>query len=326
MPPALWRCVIQHCDEAARRRLFSSCKLLSEHREGWGNQAPEETIVVEVMTEQETIDAEACIHRSVYGFTRELLGLKRGRLQKEIALEVCVGGIVLVDGDTFEQCGLEDGARLTVVKLPAAELCKYLCIGSVDDGFPPSRSVSQRVPALIHFARMCIPTKSQSSGKGASSVNIAMQLIDAGADLSATDRKGNTALHTGSKNGHVSLVCALIQAGADVMSRNMKGETPLHLVFQAYDKKGHEGWMGQAFTAVTTALVRAGASPVAEDHRGLTPYPGYGKTGLTHPMMEELYQSAQSLMLEGPEPLSAETARQWRSWRSRDYIRPRPPK
>lgn len=80
MPPALWRCVIQHCDEAARRRLFSSCKLLSEHREGWGNQAPEETIVVEVMTEQETIDAEACIHRSVYGFTRELLGLKRGDL------------------------------------------------------------------------------------------------------------------------------------------------------------------------------------------------------------------------------------------------------
>ncbi|OLN94198.1 putative ankyrin repeat protein-like protein 4 [Colletotrichum chlorophyti] len=56
-------------------------------------------------------------------------------------------------------------------------------------------------------------------------------LLDSGADVNATDREGNTVLHTAcTRFGFLKAVKILIQNGADLEARNNKGETP---IFQA---------------------------------------------------------------------------------------------
>lgn len=63
-------------------------------------------------------------------------------------------------------------------------------------------------------------------------VDNAVLLLDAGANVKATDNKGRTPLHFAAKNNLADLAFFLIKAGADVNSRDDSGKTPLHLAFE----------------------------------------------------------------------------------------------
>ena len=64
------------------------------------------------------------------------------------------------------------------------------------------------------------------------SVEITELVIEAGADLNAQDKVGNTALHGAALQGRAQAAQALIQAGADVNISNDKGQTPLDLAHE----------------------------------------------------------------------------------------------
>eukprot|EP00753_Platysulcus_tardus_P010289 PLAT2543.9.p1 GENE.PLAT2543.9~~PLAT2543.9.p1 ORF type:complete len:881 (+),score=272.04 PLAT2543.9:57-2645(+) len=60
-------------------------------------------------------------------------------------------------------------------------------------------------------------------------VEVAKLLIDSGADVAATNTRGETALHLASVSGHVEAVELLIDSGADVAACNMYGVTALQM-------------------------------------------------------------------------------------------------
>jgi len=51
-------------------------------------------------------------------------------------------------------------------------------------------------------------------------VDIAMTLLQQGADVEEEDEEGNRPLHFAAKNGHVKIVRALLDAGAEMEARN----------------------------------------------------------------------------------------------------------
>ena len=89
-------------------------------------------------------------------------------------------------------------------------------------------------------------------------------LIDAGADPSAPDSRGQTPLHVASARSYSKAVAltALIDAGANPMAPDANGRTPLHLVAEnKFDISA----------SVVSILIHAGADPRAPDDRGRTP-------------------------------------------------------
>jgi ankyrin repeat protein len=84
-------------------------------------------------------------------------------------------------------------------------------------------------------------------------------LAAAGADLSAQDNQGRSALHWAALEGRADAVNELLRLGASVFVADKQGRTPLHLaaVRRSVD--------------VIEALVSAGAPKAARDADGLTP-------------------------------------------------------
>ena len=60
--------------------------------------------------------------------------------------------------------------------------------------------------------------------------HVARRLIQAGADLTATDTDSLTPLHRACMYGHTEIALALITAGADLTATDRYGSTPLHYV------------------------------------------------------------------------------------------------
>ena len=89
-------------------------------------------------------------------------------------------------------------------------------------------------------------------------------LLDAGADLSATDEAGETALMHAAREGHVAAVKVLIAAGADVNAKSPQGWTALA-------KAAYNGETERGYVEVIEALHQAGASLDERIFFGITP-------------------------------------------------------
>ncbi|HTD05169.1 ankyrin repeat domain-containing protein [Undibacterium sp.] len=85
-------------------------------------------------------------------------------------------------------------------------------------------------------------------------------LVAAGANISAVDSSGRTALHQAAKEGRNDAVVALLAGGASVYDKDKSGKTPLHLAAKARDTD-----------AVIETLLAAGAPITARDDDGNTP-------------------------------------------------------
>jgi hypothetical protein len=89
---------------------------------------------------------------------------------------------------------------------------------------------------------------------------IVTQLIEAGADINATDEFGETALMYVCRKGHGEIATQLIKAGADINAADMRGMTALMLTRW----NGDEGLLNM--------LIEAGADVNATDIDGQTAY------------------------------------------------------
>ena len=90
-------------------------------------------------------------------------------------------------------------------------------------------------------------------------LDVVRVLLEAGADLHATDNGGRTPLHRACDNGHLDVVRVLFEAGADLHATDDGGRTPLHLACD----NGHFD--------VVRVLFEAGADLHATDNCGRTP-------------------------------------------------------
>jgi hypothetical protein len=80
--------------------------------------------------------------------------------------------------------------------------------------------------------------------------------------------EGGTALHVAAAHCE-KIVQDLLGAGADVHARDRRGAEPIHLA--AMGSPGSHGWDASAQSGTIARLLRAGADPNAADKRGVTP-------------------------------------------------------
>jgi hypothetical protein len=80
---------------------------------------------------------------------------------------------------------------------------------------------------------------------------------------------GDTALHVAAAAYRHAMARQLIAAGADVRARNRRGAEPLH--YAADGKPGSRGWSPDAQAATMACLIAAGADPNATDKSGVAP-------------------------------------------------------
>jgi hypothetical protein len=79
--------------------------------------------------------------------------------------------------------------------------------------------------------------------------------------------RGDTALHVAAAVYRHGIVRQLVEAGADVRARNRRGAEPLH--YAADGAPGSPQWNPEAQGATIAALIAAGADPDAVDNSGV---------------------------------------------------------
>ncbi len=126
------------------------------------------------------------------------------------------------------------------------------------------------------------------------------ELLDKGADINATNKRGLTALHMAAQHGQNQLAQLLIERRADLNARDDKGRTPLHhaVVVRIISEEIIAGK-----NEIVKSLLESGADVNAKDNRGYTPLDlmsGYGDLLRKHgaksgqPLRAELFEAIQS--------------------------------
>jgi ankyrin repeat protein len=81
--------------------------------------------------------------------------------------------------------------------------------------------------------------------------------------------RDDTALHIAAASYGLGIAQQLIAAGADICARNRRGAEPLH--YAADGAAGSPSWNPGAQAAIVACLIEAGADPNAADNNGATP-------------------------------------------------------
>jgi ankyrin repeat protein len=176
--------------------------------------------------------------------------------------------ILIESGHTYEKAAIQHHLRLrrtdprTNVRVQSIALSTNMAIRMAVDawladnpGVTPDGWDSREL--LAPSLRQHRPTLHTCAEKG--HLDVARDLIEAGADVNAKDNEGLTPLYMCALGGHVEVARALIEAGADVNAKKDNGVTPLHMC--AYT--GH--------LEVSRALIEKGADVNAKEDDGVTP-------------------------------------------------------
>jgi hypothetical protein len=176
--------------------------------------------------------------------------------------------ILIESGHTYEKVAIEHHLRYrrtdprTNVRVQSIALSTNMAIRMAVDawladnpGVTPDGWDSREL--LAPSLRQHRPTLHTCAEKG--HLDVARDLIEAGADVNAKDNNGSTPLFFCALKGHVEVARALIEAGADVNAKKDNGVTPLHMC--AYT--GH--------LEVSRALIEKGADVNAKEDDGVTP-------------------------------------------------------
>ncbi|KAK6521321.1 hypothetical protein TWF506_001545 [Arthrobotrys conoides] len=105
------------------------------------------------------------------------------------------------------------------------------------------------------------------------STDMVLRLLEAGADATAVDEKGNGAFHqaVSSLDDYVSqdinTLKRLLESGTDINLRNQKGETVLHVLIKKYSQKN----LPKRFDEIYDYFLSAGADLESVDNDGKTP-------------------------------------------------------
>jgi ankyrin repeat protein len=176
--------------------------------------------------------------------------------------------ILIESGHTYEKVAIEHHLRYrrtdprTNVRVQSIALSTNMAIRMAVDawladnpGVTPDGWDSREL--LAPSLRQHRPTLHTCAEKG--HLDVARDLIEAGADVNAKDNEGLTPLYMCALGGHVEVARALIEAGADVNAKKDNGVTPLHMC--AYT--GH--------LEVSRALIEKGADVNTKEDDGVTP-------------------------------------------------------
>ena len=176
--------------------------------------------------------------------------------------------ILIESGHTYEKAAIEQHLRYrrtdprTNVRVQSIALSTNMAIrmavdawladnpGVTPDGWDSRELLAPSLPQHRLTLHTC-------ADKGL--LDVARDLIEAGADVNAKDNEGLTPLYMCALGGHVEVARALIEAGADVNAKKDNGVTPLHMC--AYT--GH--------LEVSRALIEKGADVNAKEDDGVTP-------------------------------------------------------
>jgi ankyrin repeat protein len=146
----------------------------------------------------------------------------------------------------------------------------------------------------------------------ATSAELTLALLSAGARADVVDADRNTPLHACCAHGaNIDVVRALVRAKVDVGLRNVDGVTALHLAVKAAAKES------------VRVLIAAGADPLLSDYQGLDAL-GYSRDDSMDQMLQQMVKAttddidgrllpgAGRAMIEGARPdlTSAEAMRQ----------------
>ena len=118
---------------------------------------------------------------------------------------------------------------------------------------------------------------------GSGRAEVAMSLIEKGADMNASNNRGNTPLHVACMNGRTEVVKSLVGKGADMNASNNKGDTPLHVACRkTYSGKNE----------VAMSLIEKGADMNSSNNEGDTPLHVACRSGHTEAAMSLIEKGA----------------------------------
>lgn len=242
---------------------------------------------------------------------RAALGLKSGAVLK-VLLDAGVSPdrSVQVQGETFPLMTAVN-IHFTEVSLPASQSPRDSRTAAMPAGLPP---IGPAVGLPMVGGSIPPPQWQQSSpsstvsSTGTKGIDLMRLLIDAKADVNATNSQGSTVLHVAAAANSLELVDVLLAAGASVEVRDAAGQTPMDRVWYQYGRKG-------TLLALPTSVGQFGTLAV---------YRREPADFAEKPIVQRLLKAAPQMVLPSHEHISVV----WRGWRYfffRKALESRPP-